>query len=101
MGAKFISLMDDNNNKVYEDRFTSLPVREDGIIAQSKELFNVCEPCILQRTVIIKRFFIDMDTYLDELLSEGKREVPYQDLPIWIIDMLDTEAHAISLLTIR
>lgn len=89
MSSKIISLVDFSDSIIYEDRFSSLPIKEDGIVNKSIELFHDSEPCIIHRTFIMKKFYFEMDKYLDCLLKDGMKEVSYDILPDWIREMLD------------
>ena len=101
MGARIISLLDSDNNTIYEDRFSSLPIKENGIITESMELFHDSEPCIIHRTYIIKKFYQELGNYLDGMLMAGIQELAYDILPDWIKKMLDIEAQTKKLLIIQ
>jgi hypothetical protein len=98
MGAGIISLIDFDNNTIYEDRFSSLPIKEDGIISESMELFHDGEPCIIYRTYITKKFFQELENYLECMLKKGIEEVDYDILPGWVKKMLDIESKTKKLL---
>ncbi len=101
MSTRIISLIDFDNNTIYEDRFSSLPIKEDGIISESMELFHDVEPCIIQRTFITKKFFQELEHYFDCMLKEGIAEVAYDILPDWVKKMLDIESKAKKVIIIQ
>lgn len=89
MGLKVISFVDRNGNVLLKERLTSLPLREEYIINKSIELFNDCEPCIIHRTFVMKKIFIEIDEYFDGIIREGKNEVLSEFIPESIFGVLD------------
>lgn len=93
-----ISITDQNNKVIYQDHITSLPIRDEGMINKSKELFYDSEPCIIHKTFIIKQFFFKLDNYLNDLAEHSIQEVSYDMLPDWITKMVKMDTHTKMLL---
>lgn len=45
---------------LYEGSFSEMPIKEDYVIAKSIELYKEEEPCIIYRTHIAKKLYLDI-----------------------------------------
>ncbi len=88
LGGKVMLLAGQDNNIIFNGCVSALPVSEEGIKKKSRELFNDGEPCIIHRTYIIKKFYFDMEQYMDHLLNKRIGKVSYNKLPVWIREMI-------------
>ena len=84
-----IKIYDKNGEMVYDDRLTSLPVREECIESKSIELFNDSRPCIIHRTFITKKCFLELDSFFRKMIDEDRKEIHINDLPEWVTDILE------------
>ena len=89
MKLKVLSFIDCNGNIILKEKVTSLPLKEECIINKSIELFNDCEPCIIHRTFVMKKIFIEIDEYFDKVLKDGRHEISSELIPDNIINVLD------------
>ncbi|MBO5488389.1 MAG: hypothetical protein J5972_00605 [Eubacterium sp.] len=60
MKWKNIIVKSPDGETIFSGAFNELPVREDYIIAKSIELYNEPEPCIIYRTHISKKLYLDL-----------------------------------------
>ncbi len=56
---------------LYYGRVMELPIKEDYILAQSLEVYQEKDPCIIYRTHIIKRFLLKLYEALKETDDNG------------------------------
>jgi hypothetical protein len=89
MGLKIILFIDCNGNIIIKEKITSMPLKEECIIKKSIEFFNDCEPCIIHRTYIMKRIYMEIDDYLNKMIAEGKKEIIAEYLPTDILRVID------------
>lgn len=50
----------ENGDILYEGAFNELPVKEEYVIEKSVELYQEEEPCIIYRTHIVKKLYLDI-----------------------------------------
>jgi hypothetical protein len=60
MKAGAIKITAADGSVIFCGLITELPLREDYIITKSIERFNESEPCIIYRTSIAKRFYLQL-----------------------------------------
>ena len=60
MKWKNIAVTARNGDIIYEGPLNELPVKEEYIIEKSRELYNEEEPCIIYRTHITKKLYLDI-----------------------------------------
>ena len=60
MKWKNITVTARNGAIIYEGPLNELPVKEEYIIEKSRELYNEEEPCIIYRTHITKKLYLDI-----------------------------------------
>jgi hypothetical protein len=94
MGLKVITFIDSSGNVILKGKLTSLPLKEEFVINKSIELFNDCEPCIIHRTFVMKKMFLEIDEYLDKILKEGRNEIQSEHIPDNILQVLDINGQA-------
>ena len=60
MKWKTISLTDKEGLELFCGPFNELPIQEDFILKKSMELFHEPEPCIIYRTQITRKFYLEL-----------------------------------------
>jgi len=93
MKNKIISFIDDKGNVVLEKRITSIPLREEVVINKSIEFFNDPEPCMIHRSAVMKRLYMEINDFLDDALLQGKKQLSWECIPDSIkayVDISDT-----------
>ena len=64
MKWKDIIMKSDAGEILYEGSFSEMPIREDYVIEKSIELYKEEEPCIIYRTHIAKKLYLEiMDAF--------------------------------------
>jgi len=60
MKWKDITMQTEAGEVLYEGSFSEMPIKEDYVIAKSIELYNEEEPCIIYRTHIAKKLYLEI-----------------------------------------
>lgn len=60
MKWKTISLTNKEGLELFCGPFNELPIQEDFILKKSMELFHEPEPCIIYRTQITRKFYLEL-----------------------------------------
>ncbi|NLX70235.1 MAG: hypothetical protein GX024_04970 [Clostridiales bacterium] len=89
MRSKEFLFIDSDNNLIMKKDLTSIPIKEECIIKKSIELFNDPEPCIIHRTYVLKKIFMEMSEYFDKVLMDGENEIPWSCIPKNITNVID------------
>ncbi len=71
--SNIIEIIQYDGTIIYKGVLSELPLREDYIVDMSIELFNEKEPCIIYRTHIMKKFFLNF--------YETINNIKYSDIP--------------------
>ena len=88
MKKKEITLFDKDDCIIFHGRITSLPLEEEVIIQKSIEFFNDECPCFIHRSAVMKRLFVEIEEYLDKIVTEGRTHFLWADLPSSICDII-------------
>lgn len=89
MRKKLISFLNGNRNVILEKRLTSIPLKEEVIIAKSIEFFDDPEPCMIHRSAVMKRLYIEIDDFFNDALRQGKKQLLWGDIPDFIKEYID------------
>ena len=89
MGIKEIAFLDSLGNVLLINKLTSIPLKEHYIINKSVVLFRDCEPCIIHRTFIMKKFYIEIDDFFNKMIEIGKIEIPIDCFPSDLLEAID------------
>ncbi|MDR0380925.1 MAG: hypothetical protein LBH86_02885, partial [Oscillospiraceae bacterium] len=60
---------------------TRLPLRESEIIAKSVEYFRDPEPCMIHRSAVMERMYLEITRYCEENLQAGRTDIPWNKIP--------------------
>ncbi len=63
----YIKIIDSNGKIIFHGMVSELPLKEEYIILKSLELYNEKEPCIIYRTHIMKKFYLELYDFLSNL----------------------------------
>ena len=84
MNKKSVCFIDSGGKVILEKKLTSLPLREAIVIAKSIEFFNDPEPCMIHRSAVMKRLYIEINDFLSEALQRGEKQLAWESLPEFI-----------------
>lgn len=75
-----ICFKDELDRIILEGKLTSLPLKEEFIISKSIEFFNDPEPCMIHRSAVMKRIFMEIGEYIIQNVKQGKHEVLWEEV---------------------
>lgn len=64
MKPKTVIVRDEQKRILFSGKVTSLPLKEEVILAKSKELFCDDDPCIIHKSYIMAKMFREIDACL-------------------------------------
>ena len=70
MKWKSVRIKNQAGEILFEGPFNELPIKEDYIVQKSIELYQECEPCIIYRTHITKKLYLEI---LDTISVKPKK----------------------------
>ncbi len=76
-----LCFLDKNERILLEKKLTALPLKEDAIIQKSIEFFNDPEPCMIHRSAVMKRIFMEFGEFFSKKLEEGNHELLWSEIP--------------------
>lgn len=72
----------DNRGRIlFERKLTAIPLKEEAIIQKSIKYFNDPEPCMIHRSAVRKRLFMELGEFFSHKLQEGKHELLWSEMP--------------------
>ncbi len=83
-----ISLKDASDRIMLKKKLTGLPLREEVVLKWSVEWFNDPEPCMIHRSAVMKRLFMEWAEYLEPSMTSGKCEMAWTRVPAHLRQML-------------
>jgi hypothetical protein len=91
----------DNADKVLlERKLISLPLNEAVVINKSIEFFNDPEPCMIHRSAVMKRLFVEIESYLEAMLQKNIVEIDLFCLPEYLRNYLSLPAGVIKVILV-
>lgn len=84
MNERSICFMDSRGKVILEKKVTSLPLREETVIAKSIEFFNDPEPCMIHRSAVMKRLYIEINDFLSNALQSEEKQLAWISMPTFI-----------------
>ena len=85
-----ICLKDSSEKVLLKKKLTGLPLREDIVLKWSVEWFNDPEPCMIHRSAVMKRLFMEWAEFLESAMASGTHEMPWVEVPGHLRQMLLT-----------
>lgn len=89
-----ICFLDCNNEILSEKRVIDIPIKEEAVIWKSIEWFNDPEPCMIHRSAVMKRIYLEIIEYLELQKKNGKCLLALESIPAPLLDMLDINEKA-------
>lgn len=91
MKNTMISFIGIDNKLILKTKITGIPLKDDFIIKKSIEFFNDPEPCMIHRSAVMKRIYMEFFDYFKGLIGAGKDQdqVLWDDLPLLVRESVD------------
>lgn len=74
---------------LYEGEVSDLPLKDEKVISGSIEFFGDPEPCMIHRSAVMSRYYMQIDHWLDEINFDNKSDIEIDDLPVSLKELLD------------
>lgn len=88
-GTLMVSFADINGGTLLNSKMTSVPLREDVILRLSVEFFADPEPCMIHRSAVMSRMYMEMLEYFLRGLDSGKFCHLISELPQRLASFID------------
>jgi hypothetical protein len=76
-----ICIVGEDDQVILDKKLTALPLKEEFVIKRSIEFFNDPAPCMIHRSAVLKRTYMEFFEYFSQLKNQGKKEVFWEQLP--------------------
>jgi hypothetical protein len=94
-----IGFKDSNGSIVLEQKVLRLSLKEESIIAKSVEFYNDPEPCMIHRSAVMKRMYLEWEDFILRRLPDRRGLLKWEAVPQNLRDYLEI-GHAIDELII-
>ncbi len=87
-----------NGEVILEKKLTGLPLKDDFVIKKSIEFFNDPEPCMIHRSAVMKRTYMEFFEYFSKLHGVGEAGVLWEEISPLIKESIDIKEkpHAVQ-----
>lgn len=91
MKAYNVYFIGEHGEILIEKKLTALHLKDEVIIEKSIEFFNDPEPCMIHRSAVMKRIYMEINEFFLLVLKDGKQEVLWDNFPSFIKEGLDIQ----------
>ena len=91
MKAYNVYFIGEHGEILIEKKLTALHLKDEVIIEKSIEFFNDPEPCMIHRSAVMKRIYMEINEFFLLAMKDGKLEVLCDSLPSSILAALDIQ----------
>ena len=91
MGDIILGFMDEEGKVFFERKLTAMPLREEAIIQRSIEYFNDPEPCMIHRSAVMKRIFMELSEFFNQSIKKRKLELSWNEIPEELRKIIDVD----------
>lgn len=86
-----ISFISDTKNILLEKKLRTIPLKEEIVINKSIEFFSDPSPCMIHRSAVMLRLYMEMLEYMEEHMGKDTRTMLWDDIPQHLRNYLDIE----------
>ncbi|MBM7582732.1 hypothetical protein JOD02_001589 [Caldicoprobacter guelmensis] len=84
-----LGFLNKQGKMLFERKLTAIPLKEEVIILRSIEYFNDPEPCMIHRSAVMKRIFMEFGEFLNQNIEKGKFELLWDEIPEELRKIID------------
>ncbi len=84
-----LSFLNKEGEVFFERKLTAIPLKEEAIIRKSIEYFSDPEPCMIHRSAVMKRIFMEFGEFLNQNIEKGKIELVWNEIPEELRKIID------------
>lgn len=96
-----ISFLCDSEKVLFEKRISSIPLNEECVIKKSIEFFDDPSPCMIHRSAVMLRLYMEVLEYLEEHSDKQTRSILWNDIPEQLRNYLDMEDTSIKYVMLK
>jgi hypothetical protein len=85
----FILTITDKNTTLYNGPINELPILNSQVIAGSIEFYDDPEPCMIHRSAVISRYYIQIEAWLEDINYQSNSTLDIENIPQDIIKLID------------
>lgn len=78
-----------NDSNLYSGPINELPIINEQVIAGSIEFYDDPEPCMIHRSAVISRYYIQIEAWLNEIDYQSNNPLDIIDIPHDIVKLID------------
>lgn len=78
-----------NSQMSLHNKLTSVPLKEDAVLRLSEEFFGDPEPCMIHRSAVMNRMYMELLEYFLNNMNCGKSTFFLAELPERLVSFLD------------
>ena len=85
-----------NGCYLYHGSVLELPIADDQVIAGSIKFYDDPEPCMIHRSAVVSRYYMEIEAWLDDTGYESGSPVELDDIPEAIrvlLDLAEDQSH--------
>jgi hypothetical protein len=96
-----VCFLDESKNVLIEMKLISLPLKEECIIGKSIEFFADPSPCMIHRSAVMKRLYMEFLGYMEKCKDNGAESAVWEDVPEALRGYLELEAADIKYIVLK
>jgi hypothetical protein len=78
-----------NGRTLFYSKLTSVPLREDAVLRLSEEFFGDPEPCMIHRSAVMNRMYMELSEYFLNNMNCEKSTFSQAVLPERLVSFID------------
>jgi hypothetical protein len=76
-----LCIRDSKNNIIFNNKISALPLHEEFILSDSIKYFNDPEPCMIHRSAVMKRIYIEISDFFHSEAKKSNYQFSWSQLP--------------------
>lgn len=92
-----ITYINKENDEIIEKNLIYMPIKETIVIEKSKQFFNDPEPCMIHRSAVMKRLYMEVYDFLVKIMDDENAEISWNRLPQYLRDYMDVKGEIIKI----
>jgi len=94
-----VCLLDESRNVVFEKKLISIAFKDESVIAKSIEFFGDPSPCMIHRSAVMKRLYMEFFEYFEK--CGDIQNAIWEDVPEHLRDYLDMEVVNVKYIVLK
>lgn len=77
---------------IFDGELYELPIKDERIISGSIEFFNDPEPCMIHRSAVISKYYMQIENWLDDVNYENDTVIKFSEIPNSLAKLVEVPA---------